>query len=494
MNQKMKERNENRLKLKERRGITLIALVITIIILIILAGIGINLALGNNGIINKAKSARDNYMLAANEEQSLLDGIDIDELVKGNSEYKYELGMNIEQLKTNGATYLYVYPTMNGNEITSCYGVWAKKQLKGKNEDELEKIFIENWNYYVKNYDESERICKDMNEWLTYQEYTSMKNFLDEEGYDSLEDAIVGGYWTEKIQDYINMQDYDNMQNKIITIGCTNKEEKIMECNEDNENVVLYGIFEITESGNYTITVKDEKGKTKSQNVNVDVTKDIKITYNEDLKKLKAGDYVKYENNMNYEKNMYRVLYDASSEYGLQIISIEQYSTITLGETNNEEKTKSDYNNAIKILNNEVMKFVNPIYAIDGRCVGSNPLDKNKENTETVKFNNGTVDSGLKGEDENYLIDDETLENIGINLQDAVYASRRIEHLANYGEDCMDFRIANKYYYMMRLNYNDENYYIGRTEEVVPCIKLRGDIHIAGGDGKSKSTAYVLAK
>lgn len=40
-------------------GITLIALVVTIVILLILAGISINLVLGNNGVINKAKDAKE---------------------------------------------------------------------------------------------------------------------------------------------------------------------------------------------------------------------------------------------------------------------------------------------------------------------------------------------------------------------------------------------------------------------------------------------------
>ena len=53
---------------KNEQGITLIALVVTIIILIILAGVSINLVLGDNGIVNKAKDGRNNYQVAANEE------------------------------------------------------------------------------------------------------------------------------------------------------------------------------------------------------------------------------------------------------------------------------------------------------------------------------------------------------------------------------------------------------------------------------------------
>ena len=43
--------------LKNRKGITLVALVVTIVVLLILAGVSINLVLGNNGIIAKAKEA-----------------------------------------------------------------------------------------------------------------------------------------------------------------------------------------------------------------------------------------------------------------------------------------------------------------------------------------------------------------------------------------------------------------------------------------------------
>ena len=43
--------------MKKNKGITLVALVVTIVVLLILAGVSINLVLGNNGIIAKAKAA-----------------------------------------------------------------------------------------------------------------------------------------------------------------------------------------------------------------------------------------------------------------------------------------------------------------------------------------------------------------------------------------------------------------------------------------------------
>ena len=54
-------------KTKEE-GITLVSLVITIIILIILAGISINVLTGENGIITKAKEAKQNIILAGEAE------------------------------------------------------------------------------------------------------------------------------------------------------------------------------------------------------------------------------------------------------------------------------------------------------------------------------------------------------------------------------------------------------------------------------------------
>ena len=48
----------------------------TIIVLIILAGVSINLVLGNNGIITRARDARNNYQKAAAEEETTLKDLD----------------------------------------------------------------------------------------------------------------------------------------------------------------------------------------------------------------------------------------------------------------------------------------------------------------------------------------------------------------------------------------------------------------------------------
>ena len=63
-------------KLKNKRGITLIALVVTIVVLLILAGVSISLILDNNGIIQKSKDAKREYVQARANEQADLDKVD----------------------------------------------------------------------------------------------------------------------------------------------------------------------------------------------------------------------------------------------------------------------------------------------------------------------------------------------------------------------------------------------------------------------------------
>lgn len=61
---------------KGKNGITLIALVVTIVVLLILAGISINMTLGNNGIITKAKETRNAMTNATTSDNEFLNSID----------------------------------------------------------------------------------------------------------------------------------------------------------------------------------------------------------------------------------------------------------------------------------------------------------------------------------------------------------------------------------------------------------------------------------
>ena len=69
-------RREKKVYSKGDRAITLIALIVTIIVLLILAGVTINLAVNDQGIFNKAKTATGTYKNASENEQTGLDEAD----------------------------------------------------------------------------------------------------------------------------------------------------------------------------------------------------------------------------------------------------------------------------------------------------------------------------------------------------------------------------------------------------------------------------------
>ena len=71
---------------KETNGITLIALVVTIVVLLILAGVSINMVLGQNGIVTKAKDARDKTEQAKQNDLASMDQVvkDMDDILNDN--------------------------------------------------------------------------------------------------------------------------------------------------------------------------------------------------------------------------------------------------------------------------------------------------------------------------------------------------------------------------------------------------------------------------
>ena len=69
MKLKIKKTQEEKIMLKNKKGITLIALVVTIVVLLILAGVTISLLLDENGIIAKSKDARTETRVSQIEDE-----------------------------------------------------------------------------------------------------------------------------------------------------------------------------------------------------------------------------------------------------------------------------------------------------------------------------------------------------------------------------------------------------------------------------------------
>ena len=74
------------IKNKQEKGITLIALVVTIVVLLILAGVSLNLVIGNDGIMKRAKEAKNRYAEAQTNEEKQLN-----ELANGIDEMETEI-------------------------------------------------------------------------------------------------------------------------------------------------------------------------------------------------------------------------------------------------------------------------------------------------------------------------------------------------------------------------------------------------------------------
>lgn len=92
--------------IKEEKGITLVALIVTIIILIILAGITISLSLEEDGIINHAREAKEQYQNAQQYEEvetlnysNVIDEIVVGKTENNNSNHNFEKSEYITDIK-----------------------------------------------------------------------------------------------------------------------------------------------------------------------------------------------------------------------------------------------------------------------------------------------------------------------------------------------------------------------------------------------------------
>ena len=82
---------------KEVKGITLVTLVVTIIVLLILAGIAINLTIGDDGLISRAKRATEEYENAARRERNALENLYSS--IKVATDDDAEITINMKDLK-----------------------------------------------------------------------------------------------------------------------------------------------------------------------------------------------------------------------------------------------------------------------------------------------------------------------------------------------------------------------------------------------------------
>lgn len=105
-------------------GITLVALVVTIIILLILAGVTINMVLGQNGLIQKSKIAKEKYENAALDEKAQLkNATDLMDSLYGDYS-TVKVGDEVIKITAENAKNYYGYKVTNYNKEKDPDGVY----------------------------------------------------------------------------------------------------------------------------------------------------------------------------------------------------------------------------------------------------------------------------------------------------------------------------------------------------------------------------------
>ena len=265
-------------------------------------------------------------------------------------------------------------------------------------------------------------------------------------------------------------------------------------------------------------------GKVYNVNVKTGATSDgedefQKPDYNEAMLSLKQKDYVLYDTGVEgVGKILCQVLYEASSEYGLQIIpvdcikkndeyvQVEIFDSKTTGlmpgdstiiTSSEEEEYKDKYNTVIEELNSKAMEYANTNYIVDARCIGSNPKAKNSEN-KNMKLGKRQESTELKDEDDNYTIDYENLSNLNmLNTAEAYWMASR------YNEQGQVYFSSDGIHFKLRIveaeseeiyGYNNNGLYDAISVNSFgfrPAFLLKGNLQIISGDGQQE-TPYEL--
>ena len=390
--------------MKKANGITLIALVITIIVLIILAGVSINLVLGENGIIAKAKEAKEK-----SEQAKLNEDVSLNELVE---EYEdimspsiYTITFNGINVTSNGtdtinrkSTYKATLTPTVGYEITSIIITMGEKTLI-ENEDYI----YNNGTIEIPKVIENIEINVEAKEYSIALNKSSINLKIEKDGTNITKDT------------------------EILTATILSNMDRSVTWKSNNESVATVSNGKVTPvaSGTaiITATINDESNKSASCSVTVETTTTGKSI-------LKTGDYVRYEptsqtytmttTQTGYSSSqtfntadatkLWQVLYN-NDTYGIQITSSESVASLGLGTKKNQTNSSNAYNNGIVTLNTMCANYVNKKYAVSARSIGSNPSNPNSGST--TKANVSSIRDGasnkLYNRDTNYTTDVEAM-------------------------------------------------------------------------------------
>ena len=119
------------MRLKNNKAITLIALVITIVVLLILAAVALNLTIGQNGIINRSKYAKESYLNAQDAETHGINSEIIDGLI----------GASLKKIEGIDTVTLAVDDTIGSTKLKVTATIQSSKNI--------EELNVASYEYYI---------------------------------------------------------------------------------------------------------------------------------------------------------------------------------------------------------------------------------------------------------------------------------------------------------------------------------------------------------
>lgn len=531
----MKNKRSRNNKKFSNKGITLIALIITIIILLILTGISILTLTGENGLLKKAKEAGEKTIEAQIKEEIELAIIEIqaEELPKrrpvtletlANNQLTSQLQditANLENNEIIGEYKGYDYIIDDKFKVTiggKVKGISITYKLSNEeytNQDITLTIHATSTNGEITKIEEPMELTKNSD-----NTYTITKNgeyeFTVTDSMGKVKTKLIKITNIDKIGPIVELST-GKITASSIELNVTAIDEQSGLALNNTYEYYLEDILKTTSVGsqyNYTdltsgtsyhlkVIVTDKAGNRTEKSIETKTSKSVT--------ELKAGDTVNYIDN-NGDTIKCRVLYDSSSNYGIQIISELPLEGVGVkignGTGSQNDTTQTDlfyvardsYNNAIQILNAKANEYLNAEYASSARCVGTLPDNPNLEVGYHTSGYSWYVNHNetLKDADTNYLIDWNQMTSLGIANINGNYwvASRNISN-----DKGVQFRYAIRYFigYSSQLIQHDickiagYVYSADRICGIRPVFTLKSEIQVTGGEGTSNSP-YTLNK
>ena len=202
------------------------------------------------------------------------------------------------------------------------------------------------------------------------------------------------------------------------------------------------------------VTVADRAGHVTTETRTISTAENPNVV----TKVLKEGDYVYYTDGKGIQRKCV-VLWDNTSGYGVQILTMDIVETMSLKDGDLNVSGSNDfaialnlYNNGISILNSRAKLYNNSAYSSSARCVGSIPNNPDHEEGMWSEENGrlGVYDGKVKIKDSGFATDYYQMEMLGVLRIGEIYwlASRDVWTNAGY------------YYFYIRTVHNDGIMYV----------------------------------